>query len=279
MSITQPLPFQEGGYTVQELLPGIYGIDTAGEESMYLVCGSEKALLIDTGSDPAPILPLIRKLTDRPVELALTHAHFDHMYHCDEFRTIYLHKADAEAWKRVLGPIVFVSTAGSGKKPKHYDVKNWHLLAGGDEICLGSRTLRVVEAKGHTPGSILLVSDADRCMFTGDAFGSGSFAWMWMPGCSCLSDYRKSLQAMCLELDVHPDYRLFGGHRIQGTRSPAYPEANPLTAAIAHDMITLCEKILAKELQPVKTERNFGLKTYMYRYRQAAIVIRRGNIR
>ena len=74
-----------GAYSIEQIRPDVFAIDDDQMESMYLIRGKDKALLIDTGSNPEPVMPVVRTLWNGPVELALTHAHFDHMYHCDEF--------------------------------------------------------------------------------------------------------------------------------------------------------------------------------------------------
>ena len=51
---------QNSAYRLEELCPSVYAIDDRQEESMYLVCGRERALMIDTGSNGEALTPLIR---------------------------------------------------------------------------------------------------------------------------------------------------------------------------------------------------------------------------
>lgn len=268
-----------GPYAVERIAPAVWAIDTDADESIYLVCGSERAAVIDTGSAAEPLMPLIRSLWSGPVELVLTHAHFDHMYHSVEFPSVSIGAAEKRAWKKILGPIVWLSSAASGKRPRRYRVGDWRALEEGDRVELGDRSLRVVNAKGHTPGSIVLVDEADGMIFCGDAFGSGSFAWMWMPGCSCLSEYRESLRELVKKLAPYRDFRMLGGHRRQGVPTETEPLAGPLCLETAEDMERLCTAILAGELAPESTERNFGVKNYLYRRGRAAVVLTRGKIK
>ena len=266
---------QNSGYSLEELCPSVYAIDDRQEESMYLVCGRERALMIDTGSSGEPLTPLIRSLWDGPIELALTHAHFDHMYHWDEFSAVSLHSEDIAAWNKVLRPVVWISSVGSGKKPKRYPMESCRPLREGDTIPLGGKELRVIHAKGHTPGSVIFADEADRLLFTGDAFGSGSYAWMWMPGCSCLSEYRQSLRELLVKLRPYEGYAMLGGHRKQSQ----LPGANPLSLSLVEDMERLCTRILDGSCQWEAKERNFGVTTYTYRWGQAALVLRKNKIR
>ena len=268
-----------GTYAIEEIAPAVYAIDNDDDESMYLVCGQDKAFLIDTGSAAEPLLPVVRALWQGPVELLLTHAHFDHIYHSDEFSRVSLLQDEIDAWGRVLRPIVWISTVGSGKRPKRYPVRTWNGLREGDCLPLGERTLHVIAAKGHTPGSAIFVDEADRLVFAGDAFGSGSCAWMWMPGCSPVSEYRDSLRALIKKLEPYRDYRMLGGHRRQGLATADDPHAHPLDFETLQDMEVLCGKLLRGELSPESTERNFGIKNDLYRFGKAAIVLTKGKIR
>ena len=47
------------------------------------------------------------------------------------------------------------------------------LVADGDTIDLGDRRLRVIELPGHTPGSIGLIDDDERALYSGDAIYDG----------------------------------------------------------------------------------------------------------
>ena len=68
-----------------------------------------KALLVDTGVQEGKILPMLKSLTDKPISLALTHAHIDRMYHADEFEEVFLHERDIKAWH---GGIMYASGTG-----------------------------------------------------------------------------------------------------------------------------------------------------------------------
>ncbi len=267
-----------GPYTVEQIAPSAFAIDNDRDESMYLIRGQSKAVLIDTGSDPHPLADVIRGLWDGPVEVVLTHAHFDHIGQADAFEKVSVHRADLEAWN-VLGPEAVLGSLGSGAGWNRYNVKNWHPLEDGDRIDLGDRSLRVILAPGHTPGSILIADDEQQLLLTGDAFGSGSHAWMWMPGCLSVGSYRDSLRNVLKKLEPISGYRMFGGHRRQSIPTAEEPLSGPLTFDTVKDMETLCEKILSGDLQPEKKERNFGFPCLRYRYGRAAIVVMKSKIK
>lgn len=263
-----------GAYRVETLRPGVFAIDDDQQESMYLICGEKRALLIDTGSNPEPLMPMLRQLWQGEIVLALTHAHFDHMYHCDEFASVSVGAEDIRAWNKSLRLVVFLGTVGSGKKAKHYPIKRYHPLRTGDTIDLGGKVLRVLEAKGHSPGSLIFIDEADACLFIGDAFG-----WMWMPGCSVLSDYIESLNALIPALKPYDGYLVLEGHRLQNTPAGVALEDMPSARQDAENMRDLCAKILAGELRPVKQERFFGFQTAEYADCGTHVVIRKSKLK
>ncbi len=266
-----------GPYEIEKLTEAVYALDTDEGESMYLVCGSEQAVLIDTGSSAMSVYPVIRDLYRGPVDVALTHAHFDHMYHCDAFRNVSLHEADLRAWRTLLGPVVALSSIGSGKKAKRYETGSYRPLREGDVLSLGGRELLVIHAPGHTPGSVLFVDVRDRLIFTGDAIGSGDYVWMWMPGCLCLTDYQDTLTHLQKALAPYAGFQMLGGHRKQG--QPFNEDGFLLDMNVISDLQTLCGQVLAGESPVVRTERNFGFLTSLYRYGTAGLVLRDNKIR
>lgn len=270
---------QDGNYTITEIAPQVYAIDDRAQESMYLVCGTEKALLIDTGSCKQELLPTVRKLYTGPVELVLTHGHYDHLYHADEFQTVYLHPADYKIWAAAMYPICLGCDLGQKRLPKRYHPGRFLPLAEGDVFDLGGKRISVLAAPGHTPGSVIFVDSGDRLLFTGDAFGSGEVIWGWMPGCLTLSEYQKSLQTFIPKLEPMEDYVFYGGHRLQGVAREGHPLAGPLTLDVARDLEALCGKLLAGPMEPIRVQRILGFRVETYQYGRAALVCRRSKIR
>lgn len=68
----------ERWFTVTRISESVWRIDDHGRDNIYLVEGSEKALLIDTGTGVGDLKGLAASLTDRPVLVVNTHAHPDH---------------------------------------------------------------------------------------------------------------------------------------------------------------------------------------------------------
>lgn len=259
---------QTQGYIIEELQPGLFAIDDENAASMYLIVGTDKALLIDTCIMKADILPMLRTLTDKPIELALTHAHIDHMYHSEEFGTVYLHEKDIAAWKK--GTLWLLARVGCFMfhvPDKKYDVKHFIPVTEDTVIDLGGNVIRILSAPGHTPGSCVFVDDVHGVLFTGDAFGNGgASAWMWLPGSSNIGAYRDSLETVLKKLKPYESYRFLGGHRPQTLPTEDAPGGHPLNMQSVTDMVALCAKMLDHSIEPVTEERLFILKTRQYAY-------------
>ena len=270
---------RDGNYTITEIAPQVYAIDDTAQESMYLVCGKDKSQLIDTGSSRQPVLPTVRKLYTGPVDLVLTHGHYDHMYHAEEFQKVYLHPADYKVWARAMYPICLGCDLGQKRFPKRYHPGRFLPLTEGDVFDLGGKVLSVIEAPGHTPGSVIFVDREDKLLFTGDAFGSGEVIWGWMPGCLKLSEYQKSLRTFIPKLQPMADFGFYGGHRLQGVIREDRPLAGPLNLEVAKDLEVLCGKLLAGPMEPIRVQRILGVRVETYQYGRAAMVCKKSKIR
>lgn len=263
------------GDRIEQIAEGVWHIDDAHAQSFYLVEGADRALVIDTGMEARALIPVLRTLTDKPLVLALTHAHPDHMYHADEFQTVCLGRADIASWR---GPLKLSTDVliGMRKLPKKkFSVETYVSVTGRTRIDLGGNGIEALEAPGHTPGSVLYVDHKHRCIFAGDAVGSGMAVLMALPGCLKLSAYRESLACLLQKLEPLSDYRIYGGHLNQehgaGERGENY--YNPVTVEVVRDLHTLCDRLLKKEVLPK------GRGFLCAQYGKAEIQLRRDQLR
>lgn len=125
--------------------------------SIFIIEGSEKALVIDCGVRVPGLSSIISKVTSKPQILALTHGHRDHSASISEFSTVYMNKKDNEMLLPYEGKIIYVDD--------------------GDVIDIGNKQFHVIGMYGHTEGSIGFLDIQDKWLFTGDAIGSTS---LWM---------------------------------------------------------------------------------------------------
>lgn len=266
------------GYRVEALGDGLWGIDDEQQDSAYLIEGRDRALLIDTGMGKNALTPVLRTLTDKPIDLALTHAHVDHMEHADEFKTIYLHCADVAAWRGKLSVLFRMGQHLFRVPRRRLSASRFTPIDETTILDPGGCPIRVLPAPGHTPGSVIYVDDAHRALFTGDAFGSGEAAWMWLPFGAPVSAYRDALNALLPQMERYRAYRFFGGHRLQGRPYSDSPHARTLDLRVAKDMATLCDRMLRGECTGKPVGLLPMLRLRVYAYGHASMVQRRSKI-
>jgi glyoxylase-like metal-dependent hydrolase (beta-lactamase superfamily II) len=128
-------------------------------ESLYLVEGNNKAVLIDAGTKITDLDKIVASITAKPVMLVATHVHPDHTgASIDYFPEIYINPADT-----VLIPQMMPNYKGKVE-----------YLKDGEIIDLGGRKLQVVFTPAHTPGSTTFIDKDAGYGFSGDSFGSGN---------------------------------------------------------------------------------------------------------
>ena len=141
-------------FRITRIGENIYHILDPGDASFYVVEGTQRAAVIDTGITPGEkITPVIRSLTDKPLILVLTHAHVDHFHHMDEFDTVYM------SHRELSLPEDFLRGMMAGKDLALHATRDVHT---GDLIDLGGNELEICEVPGHTPGSIVVLERKGR---------------------------------------------------------------------------------------------------------------------
>lgn len=148
----------------------------------YLLCGEERALLIDTGLGYPGLKEAVMEKTDLPVIVANTHAHVDHIggNHC--FEEIWFHEADRPTFAlhtdpaytlkllagELPGPVRVVAGILT-KKLRQVDTSgNYHYFGDDKVFHLGSRDVEVIPTPGHSPGCVCFLDRKARMLFSGD---------------------------------------------------------------------------------------------------------------
>lgn len=121
----------------------------------FLLTGTKKALMVDSGMTQPNARQIAETLTDLPVELLNTHADGDHTAGNGAFEEFYLHPADCAQ---------YYHAGGTG---------SFHPVYHGDVLDLGGRELEVIALPGHTPGSITLLDRKYRTLVGGDPVQDG----------------------------------------------------------------------------------------------------------
>ena len=97
----------ENWFTIEQIDADTYAISEYRhweETHCYLLCGTEKSLLIDTGLGIANIRTVAERFTSLPITVATTHVHWDHIGGHGYFDNIAVHEAEKD-WLSVKFPI------------------------------------------------------------------------------------------------------------------------------------------------------------------------------
>jgi hydroxyacylglutathione hydrolase len=205
----------------------------------YLVApaAGEECVIIDPGQDAeAGIDELLREHRLKPVAVALTHGHIDHVWSVAPVcgaRDVpaYIHAADRDLLAdpaKGFPPAVAGQLLAGLTFSEPDDVRE---LADGATLELAGLEFTVDHAPGHTPGSVTFRLAHEPVMFSGDLLFAGSIGRTDLPG----GDYEAildSLARVCLPL---PDETaVLPGHGTQTTighertTNPFLKEITPL---------------------------------------------------
>ncbi len=197
--------------------PKVWHITDYRNDSMYLIEGEKRTILFDTGMGTGDLKSYVKNLTDKLIEVIISHAHWDHIMQANQFDKVYMNHKEIEIIKMFNMNI---------------DYSNFLDVKDKDIFDLGNRKLEVMEVPGHTPGSIVLLDDENKIIFSGDAIGAGH-TWMHLPGCLSLNKYINSLYKLYERIKNYK--KIYHGH---------LGENGPLNINYLKDLINAVENVL-----------------------------------
>jgi hydroxyacylglutathione hydrolase len=142
---------------------------------------TKKAAVIDPGGDLERIRDAIAQSGVSVEKILLTHGHIDHAAGAAELRE--------ELGVKIEGPheaddflLQHLAEQGQayGIPARAVTPDRW--LNEGDTVTVGDLTLDVLHCPGHSPGSVVLVSKAERFAIVGDVLFQGSVGRVDLPG-------------------------------------------------------------------------------------------------
>ena len=155
------------------------------ETHCYLLLGTGRAALIDTGLGVANIKEVVENLTDLPVDVITTHAHWDHIGGHKYFPNFAVHEAEV-SWISEQFPIPLQAVKKNlTRKPCDFSadfrLDDYQIFKGnptsvlhdGDRIDLGNRTLQVIHTPGHSPGHCCFYEPDRGWLYSGDLIYQG----------------------------------------------------------------------------------------------------------
>jgi glyoxylase-like metal-dependent hydrolase (beta-lactamase superfamily II) len=218
---------------------------------LYLLFGTERALLIDTGAGGLTIRPTVdRVIADwrarhggRPIRLVVAHSHGhgDHHAGDNEFRD----RPDTE--------IVGLEPA---KVAAFFRIRDWPNDIG--HYDLGRRVVDIVPTPGHEPAHIMVYDARTRLMFSGDMLYPGR---LYVPR-DRFAAFRASAERLAAFARTHPVRALLGAHVEMTTtpgqdypmEAPAHPSEHGL--ALPPSAVGELSKAAAGAASPPATDRH-----------------------
>ncbi len=183
------------------------------QENTYLLHNELKeCIIIDPGcyfdDEKNKLQDFITKSGLKPTMLLNTHCHLDHVFG-NKFvsetygLTLYLHEKE----KQVLS---FAPASGlMYNMPFDNYSGEFILLKEGDKIVLGTDELEVIEAPGHSPGSICFYCKKQQFVIGGDVLFQRSIGRSDLPG----GNHQTLLNSIRQKLFVLPDEtKVYSGH-------------------------------------------------------------------
>lgn len=142
--------------TIRKISSNVWALEQ-GMVRCFLIAGTQRAVLLDTGAEPCDLLGLIRSVTQLPVILIHTHGDGDHTAGDHLFSDIYAHPDEFSVIRKFRPELT----------------AKLHPITKDSSFELGDRLLQVIETPGHTPGSICLLDRKNRVLFSGDTLSYG----------------------------------------------------------------------------------------------------------
>lgn len=195
-------------------------------ESVYIVEGTDKAMLIDTGTRIDNLDRIVAGITKKPLIVALTHNHSDHAGSIKWFREIWMMQADGV------------------RPPRGYDGRISY-MSNHQMFDLGGISLEAVYAPGHTRDSVMFIDRKNHMGLSGDAFGSTNLL-MTCELSTFIRTAEDTLKLMC-EQEI---YYMLPGH-FDGT--------NAETSKRVYDLWVIANDVLAGRKVGEKTSSGMGL--------------------
>lgn len=175
---------------------------------LYLLFGTDRALLLDTGAGGLDIRPTIDHVIEQwlaqnhrtsiPLVVAHSHAHRDHRMGDEEFKG---------------RPDTTVVGLSPSEVASYFQIAHWP-----SEIVqfdLGGRVFDIIPAPGHQTAHIILFDRSTRLLLSGDSLYPGR---LYVP-LNHIADYRKSIDRVVnFTRSRHVSY-ILGAH-IEMTRTP-----------------------------------------------------------
>lgn len=180
--LTQVICQDNSCYKVSTVKDRVWTIVENNSVNIYVIEGTDSALIIDAGYGMGNLKEFVQTLTSKPLIMVNTHGHGDHTGADFQFSKVYAHEKEQEQIQQALN------------RRKDGFTSNTRIItvSEGYVFDLGGRQLKVIEAPGHTPGSIILLDSEKKLLFAGDHINA--IVWLFLKGSEPLEIYLENLE-------------------------------------------------------------------------------------
>lgn len=251
----------------KKVFPGVTCIEDLSATKLYLVEGTERALLIDTGIGFKGLKEYIETLTELPYDVLLTHGHGDHCGAAGAFEEVFLSREDLKLLgnnlelnmrlgyaqgmcTRYCRPEDISVNDLEDKMPKHLlDIPD------GKVFHLGGRDITVIKAPGHTYGSVVLYDGLEQLMFIGDACNPSTY--VFTEDSTVIENYRTTVEKLLTWIPKTKHLLVMHGY---GSFDYEIPLETP------ENVLDCCERILSgtDDAEAFKREEVLGSMSGIY---------------
>lgn len=235
-------------FIVKEVANKVWLIDDHGFDNIYLVEGTEKALLIDTGCGVGDLKELLSTLTSLPIVVVNTHGHPDHVLGNIQFENVHMAYEDVVMLDEYINTDsrkLILKNMLCGQYTSNFSVDRWLNnkinniipIKNGHKFNLGDRDITVISMPGHSEGCIGLLDEKEKLFFSGDSIGECDL-WIHYNDSMPLSTFLQSINQIKLISDKFD--KILPGHSI-----------SPVPSDIIDEIISGVTKIVNRELKGV----------------------------
>lgn len=192
-------------FQVHSISENVWRIEDNHIDNIYLVTGTDSAMLIDNGLGAVNLVDFIRTITKLPLIVINTHGHPDHVGSNNQFEKVYANPVDFDRiryfsqkeTKAKMLKVMLHSPVPDFLKYEQGDSNHLPELLGlkdGQVFDLGKRKLEIIFTPGHTAGSVCILDKTDSLLFTAD--NGNELSWLHLKESVPLEIYLQSLEKL-----------------------------------------------------------------------------------